>query len=173
MSKWNKQELENMLEDVVNELDLSDLMIEKHGQEGTAPAKLVRLVLEHKDREISMLKMEMRAFVQTLTAEIKKLISNAWDNGMGSYHNCKTSKALDVERESYIDDIEDEIKALTQQENQQGQKELLKGFIKFCTQSEWTLSHNGEYWFQVECENKTTEQLYDAYIQDQLFVSED
>lgn len=35
-----------MLEDVVNELDLSQAMIDKHGQEGTAPATLVRLVLE-------------------------------------------------------------------------------------------------------------------------------
>jgi len=57
MSCWNKEELENMLEDVVNELDLSTLMIEKHGQEGTAPAKLVRLVLDQKDNEIRMLKV--------------------------------------------------------------------------------------------------------------------
>ena len=56
MSCWTKPELENMLEDVVNELDLSSEMIEKHGQEGTAPAELVRLVLEEKDRQIFMLK---------------------------------------------------------------------------------------------------------------------
>jgi hypothetical protein len=60
MSKWNKEELENMLEDVVNELDLSEAMIEKHGQEGTAPAELVRLVLEQKDRQIAMLKDGMK-----------------------------------------------------------------------------------------------------------------
>ncbi len=60
MSKWNKKELENMLEDVVNELDLSDAMIEKHGQEGTAPAELVRLVLEQKDQQIRMLKAGMK-----------------------------------------------------------------------------------------------------------------
>ena len=59
MSCWNKEQLENMLEDVVNELDLSELMIEKHGQEGTAPATLVRLVLEEKDRQIRMLKLGM------------------------------------------------------------------------------------------------------------------
>lgn len=59
MSKWTKIELENMLEDVVNELNLSDEMIEKHGPEGTAPATLVRLVLERKDREIAMLKAGM------------------------------------------------------------------------------------------------------------------
>ena len=56
MSRWTKEELENMLEDVVNELDLSDGMIEKHGPLGTAPAELVRLVLERKDMEIRMLK---------------------------------------------------------------------------------------------------------------------
>lgn len=56
MSCWSKSELENMLEDVVSELDLSDGMIEKHGPLGTAPAELVRLVLERKDVEIEALK---------------------------------------------------------------------------------------------------------------------
>lgn len=60
MSCWTKQELENMLEDVVNELDLSDGMIEEHGPHGTAPATLVRLVLDRKDKEIAMLR---RGFV--------------------------------------------------------------------------------------------------------------
>lgn len=61
MSCWSIQELENMLEDVVNELDLSDAMIERHGPLGTAPAELVRLILEQKDLEIRMLK---RGFVE-------------------------------------------------------------------------------------------------------------
>jgi len=56
MSCWTKPELENMLEDVVNALDLSDGMVEEHGPLGTPPAVLVRLVLERKDREIEMLK---------------------------------------------------------------------------------------------------------------------
>lgn len=56
MSAWTKEELENMLEDVVNELDLSDSMIEKHGPMATPPAELVRIILERKDREIQMLK---------------------------------------------------------------------------------------------------------------------
>lgn len=60
MSKWNKEELESMLEDVVNELDLSDAMIEEQGQHGIAPAKLVRLVLENKDKQIAMLKAGMK-----------------------------------------------------------------------------------------------------------------
>ena len=55
MSCWTKEELENMLEDVVNVLNLSDAMIEKHGPLGTAPAELVRLVLERKDMEIAAL----------------------------------------------------------------------------------------------------------------------
>lgn len=60
MSRWSKEELRDMLEDVVNELDLSDGMIEEHGPLGTPPAQLVKIVLERKDREIAMLK---RGFV--------------------------------------------------------------------------------------------------------------
>jgi len=60
MSCHNKAELENMLEDVVNALDLSDDMIEKHGPFGTPPAKLVKIVLAQKDLEIEMLR---RGFV--------------------------------------------------------------------------------------------------------------
>lgn len=56
MSCWNKEQLENMLEDVVNELNLSERMIEKHGPLGTPPAELVRLVLSQKDLEIRALK---------------------------------------------------------------------------------------------------------------------
>lgn len=56
MSKWTKPELENMLEDVVNELELSGAMIEKNGPLGTPPAELVRLVLDQKNKEIKMLK---------------------------------------------------------------------------------------------------------------------
>ena len=67
MSCWSKPELENMLEDVVNELDLSDYMIEKHGPLGTAPAELVRLVLERKDLEIRMLKSGFKAVLQHAT----------------------------------------------------------------------------------------------------------
>ena len=56
MSCWTKEQLENMLEDVVNELELPSEMIEKHGQEGTSPAILVKLVLEQKNKEIRLLK---------------------------------------------------------------------------------------------------------------------
>lgn len=56
MTCWTKEQLEGMLEDVVNQLDLSDGLIEEHGPLGTPPAELVRLVLERKDREIMLLK---------------------------------------------------------------------------------------------------------------------
>ena len=56
MSQWNKEQLENMLEDVVNELGLSESAIGKHGPLGTPPAELVKLVLAEKDRQIKMLK---------------------------------------------------------------------------------------------------------------------
>jgi len=61
MSCWTKSELENMLEDVVNELTLKESIIEKHGQLGTAPAELVRLVLERKDLEIKALKQGFKS----------------------------------------------------------------------------------------------------------------
>jgi len=64
MSCWSKEQLENMLEDVVNELDLSELAIEKHGPLGTAPAKLVRLVLDQKDREIDILRNGGRVLIK-------------------------------------------------------------------------------------------------------------
>ena len=60
MSCYTKEQLENMLEDVVNELNLSDGMIEKHGPMGTAPAHLVRLILDRKDLEIRALKAGVR-----------------------------------------------------------------------------------------------------------------
>ena len=56
MSCWNKEQLENMLMDVVDELNLSETMIEKHGPLGTAPSDLVRIVLEQKDLEIKALR---------------------------------------------------------------------------------------------------------------------
>jgi len=59
MSCHTKETLENMLEDVVNELDLSDGMIEEHGPMGTPPAELVKIVLARKDLEISMLRRGM------------------------------------------------------------------------------------------------------------------
>lgn len=69
MTCWNKEQLENMLEDVINELDLSDGMIEQHGPLGTPPAELVRLVLERKDQEISMLR---RGFVDVSRISVER-----------------------------------------------------------------------------------------------------
>lgn len=59
MSCWNNEELEQMLEDVVNVLDLSDTAIAEHGPHGTPPAELVRLVLQQKDRTIRNLRAAM------------------------------------------------------------------------------------------------------------------
>lgn len=54
------EEYRNMLEDVVNELELSDGMLDIHGPLGTAPAELVRIVLARKDQEITMLRTGMK-----------------------------------------------------------------------------------------------------------------
>jgi len=63
MSRWNKEQLENMLEDVVNELNLSDAAIKEHGPNGTPPAELVRLVLQQKDATIRNLRAGMKEVV--------------------------------------------------------------------------------------------------------------
>jgi len=60
MSCWNKEELENMLEDVINVLDLSEQAVEYHGQNGTSVARMVGLVLEEKNIEISALKAGLK-----------------------------------------------------------------------------------------------------------------
>lgn len=65
MGGRSKEELHNILEDVVNELDLSGEMIERHGPLGTSPAELVRLVLAQKDLEIRMLKNRFVAIVSS------------------------------------------------------------------------------------------------------------
>lgn len=53
---YSNDELRSMLEDVVNALDLSASMIQEHGQLGTPPAELVKMVLAQKDKQIAMLK---------------------------------------------------------------------------------------------------------------------
>lgn len=58
-----------MLEDVVNELDLSDVAMHEHGQCGTSPAELVRLVIEEKDRTISCLHAGMVDVAATRKAD--------------------------------------------------------------------------------------------------------
>ena len=52
-------EYRNKLEDVINELDLSDAVIADHGQLGTPPAELVRMVLQQKDATIRNLRAGM------------------------------------------------------------------------------------------------------------------
>lgn len=53
---YSYDDLVGMLEDVVNELDLSESMLEKHGPMGSPPAQMVREVLDKKDLHIRMLK---------------------------------------------------------------------------------------------------------------------
>lgn len=79
---YTNEELKNMLEDVVNELDLSQDMIKKHGQEGTPPAVLVREVLARKDREIQMLKQGM---VPIKAQDIKRAVVHTRQNSKGNY----------------------------------------------------------------------------------------
>lgn len=76
MSSWTKQELENMLSRVIDELDLSENVIAEHGQLGTEPAIMVRLVLRQKDREIALLK---RGFVD---ARAPKLLVTEFRSSM-------------------------------------------------------------------------------------------
>lgn len=59
MTCHSREALENMLEDVVNELELSDAAIADHGPLGTPPAQLVRLVLAQKDSTIRNLQAGM------------------------------------------------------------------------------------------------------------------
>ena len=58
MSRYTNEELENMLSAVIDELNLSDFMLEKHGPMGTPVHEIVREVLENKDREIYLLKQK-------------------------------------------------------------------------------------------------------------------
>ena len=61
MTCHTKEDLENMLFDVVNELDLSDGMISRHGPLGTPPAILVREVLIDLGARIRMLRELLEA----------------------------------------------------------------------------------------------------------------
>lgn len=60
MSRYTNEELENMLTDVVDQLELSDYMLEKHGPLGSTVATMVREVLDQKDLEIAALKAGMK-----------------------------------------------------------------------------------------------------------------
>jgi len=66
MTCHTKEELEDMLRDVVDALDLSDVMLDEHGPLGTEPAALVKIVLDRKDMEIAMLR---RGFIDAQNKE--------------------------------------------------------------------------------------------------------
>jgi len=65
--------MRNLLEDVVNALDLSEIAIETHGPLGTEPAELVKLVLQQKDREIALLHHELDELPEWVKIEIEKI----------------------------------------------------------------------------------------------------
>jgi hypothetical protein len=78
---YSYSDMKDMLYDVVDALDLSESMLEKHGPNGTKPAELVREVLAQKDKQIQLLE---RGFVN---AAAPRVDPDAWktplvlDNG--------------------------------------------------------------------------------------------
>ena len=58
--RFTERQYEDMLENVVNELDLSECAVDKYGPLGVEPAVLVRAVLDEKDLIISALKHKMK-----------------------------------------------------------------------------------------------------------------
>lgn len=62
----------NLLEDVVNELDLSDGAIAEHGPLGTSPAELVKLVLAQKDLQIRALKQGFVDAAESRLADLRE-----------------------------------------------------------------------------------------------------
>jgi hypothetical protein len=70
----------SLLEDVVNELDVSEIAIEKHGPLGTEPAELVRLVLVEKDLKIAALKSGMTDTADlAYRMELRALCKQLWN----------------------------------------------------------------------------------------------
>jgi hypothetical protein len=72
----------NLLEDVINELDLSCVTSDKHGELGTPPSELVRLVVEEKDRKIAMLKVRMKDLNTIKEKTCAWLLESAYDGDL-------------------------------------------------------------------------------------------
>ena len=72
--------MRNLLEDVVNALDLSEIAIETHGPLGTEPAELVKLVLQQKDREIALLHHKSDDLIRTVKTRINELEEQIEEN---------------------------------------------------------------------------------------------
>lgn len=78
---WSGVErMRNLLEDVVNALDLSEIAVETHGSLGTEPAELVKLVLQQKDREIALLRHEPDGLPEWLKEILNEDILLSFDN---------------------------------------------------------------------------------------------
>lgn len=78
---WSEVErMRNLLEDVVNALDLSEIAVETHGPLGTEPAELVKLVLQQKEREIALLRHELDGLPEWLKEILNEDILFSFDN---------------------------------------------------------------------------------------------
>jgi len=95
MTCWSKEELENMLEDVINELDLSDEALGRYGPDGTPVAVAVREVLAEKDKRISMLKA---GFVDAGIGRMKHIPESCDVIGMRTDNRDEEIKALKVRK---------------------------------------------------------------------------
>lgn len=76
----------NLLEDVVNELDLSDGAIAEHGPLGTSPAELVKLVLAQKDLQIRALKQGFVDAAESRLADLREGLEGlieVWGGSIG------------------------------------------------------------------------------------------
>lgn len=60
--------------------------------------------------------------------DLEQLLRQAWNSGMGSHHDTKTSKQLKVEEDDFIDSMEDELN-LFSIHNVSQQRELLWAFV--------------------------------------------
>ena len=72
--------MRDLLEDVVNALDLSEIAVETHGPLGTEPAELVKLVLQQKDREIALLHHKSDDLIRTVKTRINELEEQIEEN---------------------------------------------------------------------------------------------
>jgi hypothetical protein len=89
---YTYEQLVNMLEDVVNGLDLSEVAIDKHGPLGTPPAELVKLLLAQKDMEIKLLKA---GFVDPTPSTGQPTEEEKPDLGICKEKNCNDTATAD------------------------------------------------------------------------------
>jgi hypothetical protein len=91
MSCWTKEQLEDMLYDVVDQLGLSEYAIDKHGPLGTEPSKLVKLVLEEKSLIIKVLSNRAEK-AERRVEKLEKIIEKFSQASQGCYHHILKDK---------------------------------------------------------------------------------